>query len=288
MLSLAGPLSPCSRQARHLPLWTPGGRRATRPEGNRGGKLSASRLKLSFSTRCSSESSDVSSLTSTSLLSREDWDARHKRRVLQEVAEAGVKLGYCKEDMYANFDVMDTLFLGFSPNMDKMKASEWAEMSMSVNKVMNNVMAIKMHFSELDVKRLLEKNPRIIMKSPSDLERDVEQVKFFLAEAKDIDALIQEVPDLLSPEVTVAVLSTFKRWWPKKDPVEALEEDPDVLRRAQEKDVPLDPVFFDGKAWNAPSHNSKGKLQSWQKYIRKEVYNEKDWDNGAYYNGNNT
>jgi hypothetical protein len=52
---------------------------------------------------------------------------------------------------------------------------------------------------------------------------------------------------------------------------QALEEDPDLIRRAQEKDIPFDPVFFDGTSWSAPSYDSKGKLLPWQKYIRCEL-----------------
>lgn len=33
------------------------------------------------------------------------------------------------------------------------------------------------------------------------------------------------------------------RWYPKKDPVEVLERDPEMIRLAQDHDVALEPVY---------------------------------------------
>ncbi len=64
-----------------------------------------------------------------------------------------------------------------------------------------------------------------------------------LATAYDMDKLLGEVPQLLSPKVLLSVLVTVNKWYQlQRDPIEVLEKDPDLIRRAQEMDQPFEPV----------------------------------------------
>ncbi len=89
------------------------------------------------------------------------------------------------------------------------------------------------------------------------------QVKRLLASARDMDLLLETVPELLSPKQLLSVLTTvscyfsnqnrnftpslkvnkwYNKWSAKRDPIEVLETDPDLIRRAQDMDVPFEPV----------------------------------------------
>mmetsp|Transcript_15724 Transcript_15724/g.30179 ORF Transcript_15724/g.30179 Transcript_15724/m.30179 type:complete len:300 (+) Transcript_15724:97-996(+) len=219
------------------------------------------------------------------LLTREGWVQRHKERVLQEVTQAACKLGFEEEQMYINYVALDALLVDFTPNLDKMGAKEWAMVAGDASDIYHKIVMLKAHFPSLDLQKLLAANPRVLLKDGARLEESIINVKAMLCEAKNVDSMIQALPVLLEPKVLVSVLVTISRWFPNKDPLEVLEDDPELVLRAQEKDIPFDPVFFDGGNWSAPSYDSKGKLLPWQKYIRKEVHKKKDWDNGTMWNG---
>jgi hypothetical protein len=54
-------------------------------------------------------------------------------------------------------------------------------------------------------------------------------------------------------------------------PADVLEGDPDLVRRAQENDVPFEPVWQEGDKFVAPEFSREAK-QPWQTWIRENVY----------------
>lgn len=210
---------------------------------------------------------------------------RQKQRTLAEVAEAGVRLGLDEAVLHENFAALDALLVDFTPDINRLTASDWAVLASDTKVMFAKLMLIKSYFPGVDLQRLVADNPKPLLKSKVALEEDLLNVRNMLAEAANPDALVATLPILLEPKVMVSCLVTIQRWFPKKDPLKMLEDDPDMIRRAQEKDIPFDPVFFDGERWSAPGYDSKGKLLPWQKYIRKEVHKKKDVDDGSMWNG---
>ena len=63
----------------------------------------------------------------------------------------------------------------------------------------------------------------------------------------------------------------MNKWYNlERDPIEVLEADPDLVQRAQDNDVPLEPVYLDENGdWTCPLLNYKEKRTDWQAYIDK-------------------
>lgn len=60
------------------------------------------------------------------------------------------------------------------------------------------------------------------------------QVKQLLQSAKDADALLTVLPSLLEPRNCISVLVSVRKWYfNKRDPVEVIEADPELILRAQ-------------------------------------------------------
>ena len=60
------------------------------------------------------------------------------------------------------------------------------------------------------------------------------KVRSLLAGARDMERLLGAVPELLDAKALVSVLTTVRKWYHlEKDPVEALEADPEMVQRAQ-------------------------------------------------------
>lgn len=55
-----------------------------------------------------------------------------------------------------------------------------------------------------------------------------------LSTAKDLDALVTSLPCLTDPALTISILVTVDKWYfNKRDPVEVIEADPELIVRAQ-------------------------------------------------------
>lgn len=217
---------------------------------------------------------------------------RWRQRVLSEIVEAAEKQGHQPEVIRNNFRKLDNLLVSFKPSLDLMRPNDWAKLAADVDGLAYKIIMLKTHMPTLDMQAVMNVHPKLLLKTTEELESNVLYVSQVLAKAKEPAAIIQQVPELLEPRMLLSVLVTLKRWWPKKDAVAVLEEDPDVIRRAQEKDIPFDPVFWDedAQSWSAPSYNSVGKLEDWQKFIRKKVYHQKAADieqDHTFYNGIN-
>lgn len=60
------------------------------------------------------------------------------------------------------------------------------------------------------------------------------QVRQLLRGAKDPDAIIAAEPACMTPKTLASILVTINKWYHlEKDPVQVLENDPDLVRRAQ-------------------------------------------------------
>jgi len=154
-----------------------------------------------------------------------------------------------------------------------MKASDWALIAMDVSSIANKLIVLN---PGMNLSKVLMKRPQILRLDVQVLDKDAVAVKCMLAAAKDPDRLLEEVPDLLAPKVLLSVLTTVKKWWHlERDPVEVLEAEPDLIRRAQDMDQPFEPVYEDENGnFEVPLLNYREKRTDWQAYIDKNYYKQ--------------
>ncbi|KAG2449491.1 hypothetical protein HYH02_005635 [Chlamydomonas schloesseri] len=204
--------------------------------------------------------------------------ARRRQRVTAEIIEAsrraGVKAG--PEAIRGGLDTLEALLPGFTPNLDTLKAADWGRLAADAPAVAAKIILLKTHHPGLDLAKALTAQPRRLLQSPEQLQRSAKMVRQLLSRAKDPDRLLGAVPSLLEPKALISVLITVTKWYfLEKDPIEVLEADPELVQRAQDYDVPFEPVYMneDG-TWTAPLLNYKEKRTEWQKYIDQTFYKQ--------------
>ncbi|KAI8476168.1 MAG: hypothetical protein J3K34DRAFT_402308 [Monoraphidium minutum] len=186
--------------------------------------------------------------------------------------------GYGEAEIGAGVDSLESLIPGLQIDMERLKATEWARIVADTGSVAVRLVALKTAYPGADLAKILQEKPGLLLQDVSVLEANARQVHSLLEGARDRDALLTALPLLLEPRTLISVLITVEKWYfKKKDPIAVLEADPDLIRRAEACDVPLEPVYIneDG-SWMAPSLNYKAKRADWQAYIDRTVYKQKD------------
>eukprot|EP00775_Hariotina_reticulata_P003512 gene3512-3782_t len=193
-----------------------------------------------------------------------DWQKRRQQRVVNDLVEASRRLGpaFTREAIQAGVHSLEQLLPGLQIDVEAMKASEWT------------------HYPRADLPRIIQKQPQLLLQDIAEMEDNAKQVKQLLADARDPDALLTVLPSLMDPRTLISVLVTVKKWYfNKRDPVEVLEADPELILRAQDCDIPFEPVYLEGggngeKTWMAPSLNYHEKRAPWQQYIDQNIYKQ--------------
>ncbi|KAG2490964.1 hypothetical protein HYH03_010640 [Edaphochlamys debaryana] len=201
--------------------------------------------------------------------------ARQRQRVAAEIIEAGRRAGVpsSPEQLREGLQALEALLPGFTPNLDSLKASEWARIASDAPAAASKIILLKTHYPRLDLARALAAHPRLLLQSVEQLDRSATQL---LDRAKDAERLLAAVPALLEPKALISVLITVTKWYQlEKDPIEVLEADPELVQRAQDYDVPFEPVYIDEQGnWSAPLLNYREKRTDWQKYIDQTFYKQ--------------
>ena len=68
---------------------------------------------------------------------------RQKQRTLAEVAEAGVRLGLDEAVLHENFAALDALLVNFTPDINRLTASDWAVLASDTKVMFAKLMLIK-------------------------------------------------------------------------------------------------------------------------------------------------
>ncbi|MEW5303708.1 MAG: hypothetical protein WDW36_006374 [Sanguina aurantia] len=183
--------------------------------------------------------------------------------------------GANQQTVQEGLETLQTLIPGFTPNLDAMKASCWADLALDVNGVALKVVLLKSHYPQLDLGVVLAANPKLLLQSYKSLDDSARQVKHLLVTAMDHQAILQQVPSLLDPKALVSVIVSLRKWYLGKDPIKELERDPDLVRRAQENDVPFEPVYADKDGnWTAPALQQRQKRADWQRFIDEDQFKQ--------------
>ncbi|EFJ50467.1 hypothetical protein VOLCADRAFT_103925 [Volvox carteri f. nagariensis] len=172
-------------------------------------------------------------------------------------------------------DVFESLLPRLPINLDQMRASDWARVVADPD-LGAKLVLIKVGFPALNVEVFLSKHPRTLLWSREKLEANIRQVAPVFDSLPRPELVLEVLPELLDPRQCFSVVATLRKWYPKKDPLQVLQMDPDVIRRAEAWDVPLEPVFFDSSTstWTAAGY-SRNKQEDWQVYIEQEIYKRK-------------
>jgi len=189
--------------------------------------------------------------------------------VLLQIA---VSKGYDENIFNESWSQLDSIVGAFTPDLDALKEEDWVTFVMDASLIARKIVVLKTFFPSLDVPRVLNKKPKLFLKDLEELRLVCEQVQHLLKEAPNPGVILSETPDLFDPAMVASVLISFQRWFPKDDPVQKLQADgAGILQRAQDNDIPLDPVYYDGTTWRAPAFDTQAEQLPWQEHIRTKV-----------------
>jgi|APGre2960657404_1045060.scaffolds.fasta_scaffold44837_2 hypothetical protein len=106
-----------------------------------------------------------------------DHHSRRRERVDAEVVEAGRKRGLPEPAVRAGLASLVELLPALAPNLDRMRASDWAVLATDVNGVMAQLIALKTAFPTADVGRIVAAAPRLLLRGEAALKADAAQAR---------------------------------------------------------------------------------------------------------------
>lgn len=200
---------------------------------------------------------------------------RFRVRLFGELRQAAVKGGHDGGRFDKGVKVLETVVGPFTPDLSALKEKEWVELIVDAGSLASKMVILKTHFPCVDVAQLILKKPRVFLCETNELETTCQQVVHLLREAPNAGAIIAETPDLLDPPMVASAIVTFHKWWPEKDPIQMLQEEGGYwLRFAQENEIPLEPVYYDGNSWTVPAFDTSAKLPPWKHFIAEKAKRE--------------
>ncbi|KAF8055487.1 hypothetical protein HT031_006746 [Scenedesmus sp. PABB004] len=243
---------------------------ASSGSGNSGAASSAS----SSASNAAANSAANKNASSSSGAPITDWEARRRRRVVDDLFDASRRLGpaFTREAIAEGVTTLEALLPGLQVDVEALKAADWARLALDVGGAATKLVLLKSCYPGADLSRVIQRQPGLLLLDASTLEENSKQVKSLLSTAKDADALLTALPSLMEPRTLISVLVTVRKWYfNKRDPVEVLEADPELILRAQACGVPLDPVYMDETGnWSAPGFDYLNKRAPWQEYLDKK------------------
>ncbi|GBF94098.1 hypothetical protein Rsub_07085 [Raphidocelis subcapitata] len=208
-----------------------------------------------------------------------DWEAKRRRRLVEDLSAAARKAGapHTEAAIAAGVDTLESLIPGFVIDLERLKASDWARLVLDPNGAAVRLVVLKTAYPGADLARILQEKPGLLLQDIPTLRSNAAHVHELLSAARDRDALLTSLPMLLEPRTLISVLVTVEKWFKDRkvfkgqSALQILEADPDLIRRAEACDVPLEPVYNDSEtgALTAPSLQYKERRTEWQKYIDK-------------------
>ncbi|PNW78981.1 hypothetical protein CHLRE_09g396587v5 [Chlamydomonas reinhardtii] len=156
---------------------------------------------------------------------------------------AGRRLGIKEEVIRGNLDKMEALLPELTPDVNKMRAADWAKLAKDINQVAMMLVVIKTSYPGANVGKIVSRAPKILLQSPEQLQADAAVIRKVLAGAPNADSIIEEVPYLMSPPALAQSLSNVSRWYNTKDPVSMISKNPKLLLNVEEADLEADPLY---------------------------------------------
>jgi hypothetical protein len=259
---------------------------------------------------------DGSSAASSALLlataTPDEWEARRKRRLVQDLRDALAAahrraasnrrpLSAAQQQQRLNSNhpttqqlpsladateerlsqglaALEGLLPGWRLDLDAagVPAASVAALALDPSEAAARVLALKDAWPRADLGAVVQRKPAVLLEDPQTIRANAAQIRQLLRTARDADALVTSVPELLSPRQCLAILITVNKWYfSRRDPVAVLESDPGLIERASAADMPLEPVFTDSQGkLTGPSLDYWNKRTEWQAYIDTNVYKQ--------------
>lgn len=165
-----------------------------------------------------------------------EWEARRKKRDMEDILLSAKKRGKDQAAVQKGLEQLDALMPNLI-NLNKMKPADWVTLSEDVNSAANKLILLKTAFPSADVFSVIASRPKTLLQSEDRIASDAQQVKTLLSAAKDIDAIIQAVPELIDPATLSRSLAFLASSFRGKDPVALLQENPQILLNLGESNV---------------------------------------------------
>lgn len=165
-----------------------------------------------------------------------EWEARRKKRDMEDILLSAKKKGKDQAAVQKSLEQLEALMPNLI-NLNKMKPADWVTLSEDVNGAANKLILLKTAFPTADVFSIIASRPKTLLQSEERIAGDAQQVKALLSAAKDIDAIIQAVPELIDPTTLSRSLSFLASSFRGKDPVSLLQENPQILLNLGESNV---------------------------------------------------
>ncbi|PNH11956.1 hypothetical protein TSOC_001166 [Tetrabaena socialis] len=172
-----------------------------------------------------------------------DHFARRRKKVVAEVVEAGRRQGIPEQQLIANLEAMEALLPELAPDVNKMRAADWARLAKDVTQVAMMLVVIKTAYPGANVGRIVAKAPRLLLKSPQVVAADAEVVRRVLASAPNLDSIVEQVPFLMDPAALAQSLANVSKWYNTEDPVSMISKNPQLLLNVEEADLEADPLY---------------------------------------------
>ncbi|KAG2495787.1 hypothetical protein HYH03_006031 [Edaphochlamys debaryana] len=103
-----------------------------------------------------------------------DHSKRRRDRVVTEICEAGRRQGIPEDLLRQNIDKMEQLLPELAPDVNKMRAADWAKLAKDVNKVAHMLVTLKACYPGANVGRIVARAPKLLLGQPEQVQKDAE------------------------------------------------------------------------------------------------------------------
>jgi hypothetical protein len=158
--------------------------------------------------------------------------------------QAAKRHGMSREQVEEAVAKLEALLPALSPNLDKMRASDWVTVLRDTEMVAVKLVVLKSYYPTVDLTSVLARSPRFLLADVDAMQADAQQIQAILgSKLNNLDAVIQAVPDLMRPAQAMLTLSNLKRWFPTHDVYDLLQKNPTILYQIEEADLDPDPTY---------------------------------------------
>lgn len=81
-----------------------------------------------------------------------------------------------KQQVLDNVASIESLLPDLSPNLDKMKASDWVKLLKDPNRVATMLVMLKSYYPNANVSKIISRNPKILLQDVNKMEGDAKKV----------------------------------------------------------------------------------------------------------------
>lgn len=174
-----------------------------------------------------------------------DHVAKWKHKDVQEIAEAGRRLGLSEGAVQDALGQLAALLPGLQPNLFKMRAADWARVLANMSATAALLITFKSEYPGADASAAVAARPQMLLLDPARLRADAQQVRHMLSSLgpADSDHIIQAVPSATDPRLLSSALANLAAMHPGADVLHMVAQDPTRLLQSDESDLDATPTY---------------------------------------------